>query len=51
MKTSHTRKNKTITEIETGVSKGYTSVNAAKRASAILQRTNGGLGNGNLAVI
>jgi hypothetical protein len=51
MKTIFTRKNKTITNLETNDVTTYKSINAAKKESRKLQKSNGGLGKGSLAVL
>jgi hypothetical protein len=50
-KTLFTRKGKTITDVTTGKTTGYKYVNEAKRASAQLQKANGGIGRGSLKLI
>jgi hypothetical protein len=51
MKTVFTRKNKTITNLETSAATSYKSINEAKRARRKVQIAHGGLGRGSLVVL
>jgi hypothetical protein len=51
MKTLFTRKNKTITILETNAVHTYASINKAKKESRKLQNLKGGLGRGSLVVL
>ena len=51
LKTLFTRKGKNIKDVTTGKTTGYKYNNEAKRASAKLQKENGGLGRGALKLI
>jgi hypothetical protein len=51
MKTVFTRKNKILTNLETGNATTYKSINEAKKASRKVQIAHGGLGRGSLVVL
>ena len=50
-KTLFQRRGKVIHDLTTGQTKGYKYINEAKRASAKLQKDNGGIGRGSLKLI
>ena len=50
VETTHERKGRVITNLVGKSKKTYPSINEAKRESAIIQRSNGGLGAGSVDV-